>query len=74
MDAQSEHDAYQAVEHHHIMTQRKKDHGYKENEEGVFKQFGEDQEHGEHTPEMSTFHKTLRKVGHASHAHQHWSK
>ncbi len=69
------HMAYQAAEHHHIMRERKKDHGYRENESGTFKQFGEDsQSHGSHTPEMATFHQALRKSGHAGHADEHWSK
>lgn len=71
----AEHMAYKAVEHHHIMTQRKKDHGYSEHDggaEGKFRQFGEEQEHGSHTHHMKTFHHALRKVGHASHAHEHY--
>ncbi len=71
---QGEHHAYEGVEHHHIMRERKKDHGYSESTEGAFKQFGEDQPHGEHSEQMETFHNSLRKVGHASHPDKHFAK
>lgn len=79
-----DHLAYEQVEHHHIMHQRLKDHGYIDDTghpedhssypHGTFKQFGEDQDHGEHTKHMHTFYHNLRKVGHASHPDHHHAK
>lgn len=73
----AEHEAYQAMEHHSIMSQRKADHGYKLSDGGrggTFKQFNQDQPHGQHTTHMKTFHHALRKVGHAGHADEHYEK
>lgn len=74
-----DHVAYKAVEHHHIITNRMKDHGYINDgnlpQGSTFKQFGEDgHNHDGHTEHMANFHHHLRKVGHASHADEHWAK